>query len=125
MATLALTPDLAGQFAGIALAHVTCEYPNKLDHVLTAAVDVQSPRVLHPLFYGSFDWHSCVHGYWLLTRLRRMGPEVSPRTQIDALFDQQLTAQNVAAECAYLDRPNNATFERPYGWAWLLMLSAE
>jgi hypothetical protein len=125
MQASALTTELATRFAEIALAHVTREYPNKLDHVLTAAADVQSPRALHPLFYGSFDWHSCVHGYWLLTRLRRTLPELAVRARIDALFDQQLTPENVAAECAYLGRPHNGTFERPYGWAWLLMLSAE
>ncbi len=125
VAAFALTTDLAKQFAEIALAHVTREYPNKLDHVLTDAAAGQSPRALHPLFYGSFDWHSCVHGYWLLTRLRRTVPALAVRAQIDTLFDSQLTVQNVAGECAYLARPNNGGFERPYGWAWLLMLSAE
>ena len=125
MEALALTTELAQQFAEIALGHVTREYPNKLDHVLMGAADAQAPRALHPVFFGSFDWHSCVHGYWLLTRLRRTVPQLAVRAQIDALFDQQLTPQNVAAECAYLDRANTGTFERPYGWAWLLMLAAE
>ena len=125
MDDLKLTADLARQFAEIALGHVTREYPNKLDHVLAAAADVQSPRALHPVFYGSFDWHSCVHGYWLLTRLRRMSASPAVRTRIDALFDEHLTPEKVAGERAYLGRANNATFERPYGWAWLLMLAAE
>ena len=69
-----LTADLAAQFAKIALGHVTREFPNKLDHVMSGSADVQSPRALHPIFYGSFDWHSCVHGYWLLASLlRRFG----------------------------------------------------
>src|SRR5579863_2262183 len=125
MENLKLTADLAGQFAEIALGHVTREYPNKLDHVMAGAADVQSPRALHPVFYGSFDWHSCVHGYWLLTRLRRMSPSPAVRARIDVLFNAHLTPEKVAGECAYLGRPNNATFERPYGWAWLLMLAAE
>jgi hypothetical protein len=121
----ALTLDLAQQFAEIALSHVTREYPNKLDHVITSAADVQGPRALHPVFYGSFDWHSCVHGYWLLARLRRKCRQLAMGSRIDALFDEQLTPKNIAGECAYLARPYNGTFERPYGWAWLLMLAAE
>lgn len=125
MQAFALTSDLARQFAQIALGHVRREYPNKLDHVMTGAADVQGPRALHPLFYGSFDWHSCVHGYWLLARLLRTSPQLGARERIDTLFDEQLTPENVAGECAYLGRPHNGTFERPYGWAWLLMLVAE
>ena len=69
-----LTADLASRFAGIALGNVAREFPNKLDHVMTGAADAKSPRALHPIFYGSFDWHSCVHGYWLLARLLRRFP---------------------------------------------------
>ena len=69
----ALTPDIASRFASLALGHVRREYPNKLDHVMNGASDVRPPRELHPVFYGSFDWHSCVHGYWLLARVRRAG----------------------------------------------------
>ena len=117
--------DRAELFAGIALGHVTREYPNKLDHVLTGSDAMLAPHELHPVFYGSFDWHSCVHGYWLLARLRRLYPALAARARIDALFDEQLTAHKVAGECAYLERPYGAGFERPYGWAWLLMLAAE
>jgi hypothetical protein len=120
-----LDAALARQLAQIALGHVTSEYPNKLDHVMTGPADVQSPRALHPVFYGSFDWHSCVHGYWLLARLRLRFPALPERSQIDALFDAQLTPEKLALECAYLERPHSGTFERPYGWAWLLMLAAE
>jgi hypothetical protein len=125
MADFTLTQPLASQFARIVLGHVTREYPNKLDHVMTSATDVEAPRALHPVFFGSFDWHSCVHGYWLLTRVRRAYPALAERAGIDALFDEQLTPQKVAVECAYLERPHTGTFERPYGWAWLLMLAAE
>ena len=120
-----LTAALARQLAQIALGHVTREYPNKLDHLLAGPADVQSPRALHPVFYGSLDWHSCVHGYWLLARLHRKFPALPERSRIGALFDAQLTAEKIAAECAYLERPHSGTFERPYGWAWLLMLAAE
>jgi hypothetical protein len=122
---LTLSTGLAQQLAHNALAHVTREYPNKLDHVMAGPTDVQSPRALHPVFYGSFDWHSCVHGYWLLARLRRAFPHLPQRSRIDALFAMQLTVEKLAAESAYLERPASAGFERPYGWAWLLMLAAE
>lgn len=121
----ALTLKLAGEFAEIALGHVTREYPNKLDHVMAGAADVRAPRDLHPVFYGSFDWHSCVHSYWLLARLRRRFRDLPQRSRIDTLFDAQLTPNKLAAERAYLERPVSGLFERPYGWAWLLMLAAE
>jgi hypothetical protein len=119
--------DLAERFARTALGHATLEYPNKLDHVLNGPEDVRSPRALHPLFFGSFDWHSNVHAYWLLATLLRRAPALPDdvRGEIRALFDAQLTAPNVAAEVAYLAQPSRGTFERPYGWAWLLMLAAE
>ncbi|HET8996580.1 MAG TPA: DUF2891 domain-containing protein [Acetobacteraceae bacterium] len=120
-----LSLEHASRFAGIALGHVTREYPNKLDQVLTGPADLLPPRALHPIFYGSFDWHSCVHAYWLLARLLRRHPEMPQAAGIRAQFRSALTADNVAAECAYLARPLTATFERPYGWAWLLMFAAE
>jgi hypothetical protein len=122
---LALSGELAGQLATNALAHVIREYPNKLDHIMVGPADVQAPRTLHPAFFGSLDWHSCVHGYWLLARLRRAFPTLAQRPAIDALFDAQLTAEKLAVERAYLERPTSGGFERPYGWAWLLMLTAE
>jgi hypothetical protein len=120
-----LTPDIAEKFAKLALSHVSREYPNKLDHVLTGHEDARGPRALHPIFFGSFDWHSCVHGYWLLARLMRRYPDFSAAPQIAALFDERITYANVAAECAYLERPSARGFERPYGWGWLLALQAE
>jgi DUF2891 family protein len=117
--------SLAERFASLALAHVRREYPNKLDHVLNGPGDVKGPRDLHPLFHGSFDWHSNVHGYWLLATLRRTVPGLAAAAHIDELFDAQLTNENVAGEVAYLAQPLRGTFERPYGWAWLLMLAAE
>jgi hypothetical protein len=121
----ALTPELASKFARLALSHVTREYPNKLDHVLTGSHDLRCPRDLHPLFYGSFDWHSCVHGYWLLATLLRLFPKNPEARDIRVLFDAQLTAPNIRGELDYLSQPLRNTFERPYGWAWILMLAAE
>jgi hypothetical protein len=123
--SLGLSAALASHFARVALSHVAREYPNKLDHVLNGPSDLRSPRDLHPVFYGSFDWHSCVHGYWLLCRLYRRHPGLAEAEEIRRLLDTQMTEANVAGECAYLDGPGRRTFERPYGWAWLLMLASE
>ena len=120
-----LALDRASRFAEIALGHVAREYPNKLDHVLAGPADLQTPRALHPIFYGSFDWHSCVHGYWLLASVLRRYPDLPQAGRIHGLFTSALTHDNVAVERAYLARPMTRTFERPYGWAWLLKLAAE
>jgi len=120
-----LTPALARKFVRAALSHVTREYPNKLDHVLNKRADLKSPRELHPVFFGSFDWHSCVHGYWLLASLLRLFPEMREAEDIEDLFDTQLVGTKVKTEVRYMRQPLRATFERPYGWAWLLMLFAE
>jgi len=120
-----LTPALASKFARLALSHITREYPNGIQHVLNGPADAREPRELHPMFFGSFDWHSCVHGYWLLATLSRLFPESAEASQIRALFDTQITPQNVRGELEYLDQPLRNIFERPYGWAWLLMLAAE
>ena len=120
-----LTETFARQFASLALAHVSREYPNKLDHVLLGHDDVRGPQALHPIFFGSFDWHSCVHGYWLRARVYRRYPDIPDAARIRTLFDEQLTSSNVAIEAAYAGHPSRAGFERPYGWAWMLMLAAE
>jgi hypothetical protein len=120
-----LTRDLASHFASTALGHVTREWPNKMDHVLNGPDDVKGPRELHPIFFGSFDWHSCVHGHWLLARLYRRFPDLAEAGAIRALLDDQFTKEKVAGEVAYLARPLSRGFERPYGWAWLLMLQGE
>jgi hypothetical protein len=123
--THALTPETAARFAEIALGHVTREYPHKLDHVLDGPEDVLGPRDLHPIFFGSFDWHSCVHGWWLMLRLRRLFPDMAPAPRIEALAEEMLGPEKVAGELAYLDRAYTGGFERPYGWAWLLALHRE
>jgi hypothetical protein len=120
-----LDATVAAKFASLALAHVRREYPNKLDHVLNSSEDLRAPSELHPVFYGSFDWHSNVHGYWLLATLERRFPALPDGPLIRQLLDAQFTAAKVAGEVAYLGQASRATFERPYGWAWLLMLAAE
>jgi len=122
---MTLDAGLASRFAEIALGHVTREYPYKLDHVLLAEEDARRPHALHPIFYGSFDWHSCVHGWWTLLTLRRLFPENAEAAAIAELADASFAPDKVAAELAYLDRPLSAGFERPYGWGWLLYLHLE
>jgi hypothetical protein len=124
-ANATLTASLAASFAQTALANVVREFPYKPDHVLGGADDVRSPRSLHPAFYGSFDWHSCVHMHWLLARLRRLTPGLPQRDAIVDLFNRHLTPVNIGQECAYLERPESRSFERTYGWAWLLELTHE
>jgi hypothetical protein len=123
--SFSLTSELAAKFARLALSHVTRELPNKLDHVINDAADIKSPRDLHPVFYGSFDWHSCVHGYWLLATVHRLFASLDEAKEIERLFDAQLTPAKIKVELDYLRQPMRGTFERPYGWAWLLMLAAE
>jgi hypothetical protein len=120
-----LTSETAGRFASIALGHVTREYPHKLDHVMEGPEDALGPRALHPIFFGSFDWHSCVHGWWLMLRVRRLFPDLGVARQIEALAEEMLVPDKAAGELAYLDRAYTGTFERPYGWAWLLALHRE
>ena len=111
-----LNSDIAALYARTALGHVTREYPNKMDHVLEDPADVLGPRDLHPVFFGSFDWHSCVHGWWTLFTVYRLYPDNAVAADIRDLADTLFTTDNIAAEVG---------FERPYGWAWCLMLAAE
>lgn len=120
-----LDQTIASQFARIALGHVEKEYPHKLDHVLAGDDDLLPPRSLHPMFFGSFDWHSCVHGWWTLLTLTRQFPLIFEAKRIAELADQTFVPGKVATELAYLQRPSSAGFERPYGWAWLLYLHLE
>jgi len=120
-----LDAALAERFARIALGHVTRPYPYKMDHVLERDEDARPPRAFHPIFFGSFDWHSCVHGWWTLLTLRRLLPESAEATAIARLADGSFTAAKVGGELAYLNRPLSAGFERPYGWGWLLCLHLE
>ena len=115
----------ARRFAAMTLGHVGREYPHKLDHVLAGPDDAATPSALHPIFHGSFDWHSCVHGWWQLLRLLRLYPAMPEAAAMRARADDMLTAAKVAGELAYLARPDAGGFERPYGWAWALALHEE
>jgi len=121
----ALEPATAARFARLALDCVHREYPNKVAHVMQSDDDARPPRVLTPAFFGCYDWHSSVHGHWLLARLARGFPDAAFATEARAALARSLTAPNVAAELAYLRGAGRTSFERPYGLAWLLQLAAE
>ncbi|MBT8136885.1 MAG: DUF2891 domain-containing protein [Gammaproteobacteria bacterium] len=121
----ALDASEAGRFAGLALDCVHLEYPNKIAHVMQSDDDVAPPRELTPIFYGCFDWHSAVHGHWLLARLARQFPDAAFADEAMAALAQSFNAEAVAAELSYLNGRGRASFERPYGLAWLLQLGAE
>jgi len=120
-----LPVEAVERFAKLALACVHQEYPNKIAHVLQSDADVAPPRRLTPVFYGCYDWHSAVHGHWLLARLARSYPQAPFAPAARAALAKSLTAGNVAAELAYLEGKGRVSFERPYGLAWLLQLGAE
>jgi hypothetical protein len=115
----------AERFANLALACVDKEYPNHISHTLTSDADVAAPRKLTPAFYGCYDWHSSVHGHWLLVRLVRTFPDASFVQAARDALRQSLTTENLAQEAAYLRGAGRTSFERPYGLAWLLQLAAE
>ena len=123
-AACVLDEALASRLATVALDNVAREYPNKLDHLIASDADVRRPSELHPVFYGSYDWHSAVHMHWTLVTLLARFPGLPEATAIAARLDTHFTETRIAGELAYLERPGAATFERPYGWAWLLELVA-
>jgi hypothetical protein len=120
-----MTREQASAFAKLALKGVRKEYPNKPADVLNSDKEVKATREVHPAFYGCFDWHSSVHGHWMLVRLLRQFPDLPERKEIRAALAENLTAKNLKAEADYFARPNAQSFERPYGWAWLLKLAEE
>jgi hypothetical protein len=124
-AAVAMDPAASARFAGLALKCLHDEYPNHISLTMDRDTDAHPPRELTPAFYGCFDWHSDVHGHWLLVRLLRLMPNAPFAAQARAELARSFTAQNVAGELQYLKHPGRASFERPYGLAWLLMLSAE
>ncbi len=115
----------AERFANLALACVHKEYPNKISHNLSSDKDVAPPRKLTPAFYGCYDWHSSVHGHWLLARLVRTFPDAPFAASARQALKTSITPANIAQEVAYLNGEGRASFERPYGLAWLLQLGAE
>jgi hypothetical protein len=124
-ADFTLDAERADQFARLGLRGIDREYPNKPGDVLTTAEDVRAPRAVHPAFFGSFDWHSSVHGHWLLVRLLRLEPAMPAAAEARTRLAAHLTAENLRIEAAYFDKPENRSFERMYGWAWALRLAAE
>src|SRR5688500_9042227 len=121
----AIDEAAAARFAQLALTCLHQEYPNKISHVMQGDADVRPPRALTPAFYGCYDWHSAVHGHWLLVRLLRRFPDAPFAKDARAALALSLTPQNIAGEVEYLGHEKRASFERPYGLAWLLQLSAE
>jgi hypothetical protein len=116
---------LPSAFARVALDNVARAYPRRLDQLLEGPDAEWRPGVLHPAFYGSYDWHSSVHMHWLLARLLLLHGDIPERAAIEARLDRHLTASNIAQELAFFNGPGGAAFERPYGWTWLLELQAE
>ncbi len=123
--TPALTSEVAAGLSELALGCVQREYPNKPSHVLNDEDEVQNPQVLHPAFYGCFDWHSAVHGHWMLVRVLKLFPDIETDAPIRAALNHNLTPENIEKEVAYFEEPNRKSFERTYGWAWLLKLGEE
>ena len=124
-AQLSLNQTEASHFASLAMKCIRKEYPNKPDHTINDGDDVRSPRAMHPAFYGCFDWHSTVHGHWMLVHLLRLFPLIPEAHDIRGALNANLSAKNIAGEVSYLNQSNRASFERTYGWAWLLKLAEE
>lgn len=115
----------ATRFAEVALENIVRPYPYKVDHLMVSEDDLSTPTVAHPVFYGSYDWHSSVHMHWLLVRLLALRPHLSIAAQIREILTARLRADAIAVELEYFARATSRTFERPYGWAWMLRLQAE
>jgi hypothetical protein len=122
---MGLDPATASRYARAGLANIDREYPNHPGHLLTGPGDLVAPSELHPIFFGSYDWHSSVHQHWMLARLLRRSPDLPEAGAIVERFDTRFTPASVATEAAYLRHPQRRSWERPYGWAWLLTLAAE
>lgn len=115
----------AERFARVALDNIVRPYPYKVDHLMVDVGDLAAPMDLHPVFYGSYDWHSSVHMHWVLVRLLILRPNLGIAGRIRETLDSQLRPESFATELAYFERPASRTFERPYGWAWVLRLQSE
>jgi hypothetical protein len=128
MPNLSIPPfsvEIASKFSNQAYSCLTSEYPNRIVHSLEASADVKSPMALHPAFYGCYDWHSSVHGHWMLVKMLQLFPDLPNRNEIIKTLDKNLTKENIQAEINYLKAKDRNSFERPYGWAWCLKLTAE
>lgn len=122
---LSLTEETAKRIFELPIHCLTIEYPNKLGQVLGSEADLKSPKALRPIFYGCFDWHSSVHGYWSIVRLLKQYPELDSDGKIHQLLKSHITKENLAVELAFFQDENNLSFERTYGWAWLFKLQQE
>ena len=120
-----MTSEQAAGFVKLALAGIDREYPNKTGHVTTGPDDMKSPRAMHPVFYGHFDWHSSVHGHWMLVRLLKQFPDAPFAGEIRNTLQRRFTAEGLAGELEYFKTKENRSFERMYGWAWALRLGLE
>jgi hypothetical protein len=120
-----LTVEQASAFAKLALKNIDQEFPHKLGVVWEKAEDVKPPRQVHPTFFGSFDWHSCVHGHWMLVRVLKLHPQLPEAKAIRAVLNDHFSKEKLQAEADYFGKKEGKSFERPYGWAWLLKLAAE
>jgi hypothetical protein len=120
-----LTLEQANKLASLPIKCLQQEYPNKLGQLLNDSTEIASPKKLHPAFYGCFDWHSSVHGHWSLVYLLKNFPKLDNRQEIINKLQVNLSKENIAAEVAYLNKKHEKSFERTYGWAWLLKLQME
>ncbi|HPR33828.1 MAG TPA: DUF2891 domain-containing protein [Prolixibacteraceae bacterium] len=117
--------EMASRFGQLAYSCIGNEYPNEISHLLNSEADIATPAQLHPAFYGCLNWHSSVHGHWLLVKILQVFPDLPERDEIVAVLDKNLSEANIQAEVAYFKAENRSGFERPYGWAWLLKLASE
>ncbi|MBN1650406.1 MAG: DUF2891 family protein, partial [Bacteroidales bacterium] len=120
-----LTQTGAEHLASLAFHCIQTEYPNKLGHVILDSIQVRAPMDLHPAFYGCFDWHSSVHGHWMLVKLLKLFPEMNNADAIKAAINQNISAKNILAEVDYMKAPLHSNYERTYGWAWIFQLANE
>jgi len=120
-----LTIDQANRFAKLPMKCIAQEYPNKLNQTIVGPDELQNPKTLHPSFYGCFDWHSSVHGHWVLVKLLNDFPDLENKAEIQAKLVQSLSKENIEGEVAYFSKKHERSFERTYGWAWYLKLADE
>jgi len=122
---LKLTKAQANTLVALPLDCIHTEYPNKLGQVIGSKEDLGEPQGLHPAFYGCFDWHSAVHGHWSLVKLLKSFPDIEKAAEVKAKLIQSISKENILAEVDYFNKKYNTSYERTYGWAWLLKLAEE
>ena len=122
---LKLTKEIANQLVNLPFNCIHKEYPNKLNQTLNDSFEMGGPKTLHPAFYGCFDWHSSVHGHWMMVKLLKDFPDLSRADEIKSLLMENITKEKISSEIDYFERKSEKSFERTYGWAWLLKLQQE